>query len=66
MSMSSKSAELRPVVREQKVGERVTLYISQDTLEGLAAWARADGRTTAEQGRHLIEQAVTARGAGGH
>jgi hypothetical protein len=40
---------------------RVTIRFAPDTLEALAAWARADGRTPAAQARFLIEQAVGAR-----
>ena len=41
--------------------ERLGLRLSKAVLEGLAAWARAERRSTAGQGRVLIEQAVTAR-----
>jgi len=41
---------------------RLGLRLSEETQQGLAAWARADGRSTEAQGRFLIEQAVMARG----
>jgi len=41
---------------------RLGLRLSKETLEGLAAWARAENRSPAAQGRFLIEQAVAARG----
>ena len=41
---------------------RLGLRLSKETLDGLAAWARAENRTPAAQGRFLIEQAVAARG----
>ena len=41
---------------------RVTIRFDRDTLDGLAAWARAENRSPAAQGRFLLEQAVTARG----
>jgi hypothetical protein len=40
---------------------RLGLRLSKETLEGLAAWARAENRSPAAQGRLLIEQAVAAR-----
>jgi hypothetical protein len=40
---------------------RVTIRFATDTLEALAAWARFEGRTTAAQGRFLLEQAIAAR-----
>ena len=41
---------------------RLGLRLSKQTLEGLTAWARAEIRSPAAQGRFLIEQAVAARG----
>ena len=41
---------------------RLSIVFAKETLDGLAAWARAEGRSTPAQGRFLIEQAVMARG----
>jgi hypothetical protein len=41
---------------------RLGLRLSKEALEGLAAWAPAENRSPAAQGRFLIEQAVAARG----
>ena len=41
---------------------RLSIVFSEGTLDALAAWARAEGRSTPAQGRFLIEQAVMARG----
>jgi hypothetical protein len=51
--------------REAKSSSRpaqLTIHVAKETLDGLAAWARAEGRSISAQARHLIEQAVAARG----
>ncbi len=42
---------------------RLSIVFAKETLNGLAAWARAEGRSTPAQVRFLIEQAVGAHGA---
>ncbi len=41
---------------------RMTIRLAPDTLEALAAWARTEGRTPADQARLLLEQVIAARG----
>jgi hypothetical protein len=48
-------------VRKSTRDVRLSIVFSEDTLDALAAWARAEGRSTPAQGRFLIEQAVMAR-----
>ena len=42
---------------------RLSIVFAKETLDGLAAWARAEGRSTQAQVRFLIEQAVGAHEA---
>ena len=51
--------------RASAPGVRVSIYVAQDALTALAEWdpvRRPDDAGTASQARHLIEQAVLARG----
>ena len=61
MATNVKSATGRGV-RKPARDTRLSIVFAEDILDALAAWARAEGRSTAAQGRFLIEQAVTARG----
>jgi len=63
MTIRTKRTSMGRVARESRLDARLTLHVADDTLQALAAWARTDGRTTAAQARHLIEQALAARGA---
>jgi hypothetical protein len=40
---------------------RLNIHFAEATLDALAAWARAEGRSTPAQARFLIEQAVMGR-----
>jgi len=40
---------------------RLSIHFAEATLDALAAWARAEGRSTPAQARFLIEQAVVGR-----
>ena len=57
----------RPVaarlVHQSTSGTRLTIDVTADALEALAAWARFDGRSIEGQARFLIEQAALARGS---
>ena len=61
MATNVKSATGREV-RKLARDTRLSIVFAEDILNALAAWARAEGRSTAAQGRFLIEQAVAARG----
>jgi hypothetical protein len=50
-------------VQERGLDARLTIQLAKETLESLAAWARADGRTTSALVRHLIEEALVAHRA---
>jgi hypothetical protein len=50
-------------VQKRGLEARLTIQLAKGTLESLAAWARADGRTTSALVRHLIEEALAAHGA---
>ncbi len=52
---------IKALITDPTIEERLGLRLSKDILEGLAAWARSENRSTAAQGRFLIEQAVAAR-----
>jgi hypothetical protein len=60
MTTNVKSATRREV-RKSARDTRLSIVFAEDILNALAAWARTEGRSTAAQGRFLIEQAVTAR-----
>jgi hypothetical protein len=52
---------IKDATRDHEVEERLGLRLTKEISEGLAAWARAESRSPAAQGRFLIEQAVAAR-----
>jgi hypothetical protein len=62
VTIATKTKQSRGGSDKERLSDvRVTIRFGRDTLEALAAWARAEGRTTAAQGRYLLEQAVAAR-----
>lgn len=52
---------LRQSAQDGPSDPRVTIRFSPDIQKALAAWARTEGRSLAEQARLLVEQAVVAR-----
>lgn len=52
---------IKTTVANHAVERRLGLRLSEEILAGLAAWARAEGRSVEAQGRFLIEHAVAAR-----
>lgn len=48
----------RPEAGKSTEDTRLSIVFAKETLDGLAAWARAEGRSTQAQVRFLIEQAL--------
>ena len=46
---------------QPEIDGRLALRLPDEILEGLAAWARAENRSTPAQAGHLLEQLVAAR-----
>jgi len=61
MPIKHKPSAARPVTQSTS-GTRLTIDVTADVLEALAAWARFDGRSIEGQAQFLIEQAALARG----